>query len=245
MLTATGDITDEQRQEFILWSDALGPLDARRRDRAPAAGGRDRVDRARALLRAGLAAARVRRGHRRAGGRHAGLGARPRVDATDGDADRRRRARRLAERRQPALRGPGRGRARGPPARPLPDARRRQLRLPRACGRCPTRSPTTGRSADARRDRPPSVAAGPHPHDRPRARLPDARHAHLRPRERRTSTPTRSSRSSPPCCARSSSATPATPTRRRESTAAWCSLECTILLAPGAAQEPVDSGRTA
>ena len=61
MLTATGDITDERRQEFILWSDTTRRLDAGRRPlpRLPRRG--DRVDGARAVLRPRRAAARVRR----------------------------------------------------------------------------------------------------------------------------------------------------------------------------------------
>ena len=94
-----------------------------------------------------------------------------RVLDLDGDADRRRRARRLAERRQRALRGAGRRRPRRPPARPLPDRRRGPLRLPRGAPRPLPDPRRRAGGADAERDRPPSLAARPRPHRRPRRGL--------------------------------------------------------------------------
>ena len=81
-LTRSGEITDEHRQEFVLWSDALGlsmlvdALEHVGRRRALARRGRrcagrratrDRVDRARAVLRRRSPRARLRRVDRRRG----------------------------------------------------------------------------------------------------------------------------------------------------------------------------------
>ena len=145
ILTASGDITSDSRQEFVLWSDALGLsmlVDALAQ---PAARRRDRVDRARPVLRAGRAAARLRRAAERAG-RRPGLGARPGAGRRR-RADRRRRAGRLAERREPAVRRAG---SRAPRTTTCAAATRpaRTGRTPSsASARARTRSRATGRSA--------------------------------------------------------------------------------------------------
>jgi hypothetical protein len=183
ILTETGDITDDRRQEFILWSDTLGlsmVVDALANPFPP---GGDGVDGPRPLLRPRSAAAALRGVDRRGSRGDARVDPRP-CARPERRADRRSRARRMAERRRPALRRPEPGGARGPPPRQVHLAPGRQLRVPRRATRSvpdPGRRP---RREDARRDRPSSVAAGTRPHDRPRARLPDAGHAHLRPRER-------------------------------------------------------------
>ena len=246
VLTATGDITDERRQEFILWSDALGLsmlVDALAHELPPGATestvlgpfyvpGSPRREYGESMV---IEAGR----RRRRPGSTAGC-------STPRRPDRRRRARRVAERRRHALRGPAPGGRGGPPARPLPDPRRRHLRVRR---RPPGPVPDPRRrpgGADARRHRPASVASGPHPHDRARARLQDRHHPRVRRRPASTSTPTPCSRSSTDCCGRSSSAPPTIPTRPPAIDGDWVSLENDIVLAPGeAGGAVVDPGRTA
>ena len=60
-LTATGHITDDKRQEFILLSDVLGAVDADDHDQPPGARRSHRGDRARPVLRRRRAADRARR----------------------------------------------------------------------------------------------------------------------------------------------------------------------------------------
>ena len=107
-LTETGHITDERRQEFILWSDSLGlsmlvdalanPLPAGATESTVL--GPFYVPGA-PLREYGESIAEEPAGD-------PGLGPRPRARRRR-RADRRRRARRLAERRRPALRGAGPG----------------------------------------------------------------------------------------------------------------------------------------
>ncbi len=122
MLTATGHITDERRQEFILWSDTLGVsmlVDALAH---PARTGATESTVLGPFYVPGSPRRELGGQHCRARGRSPGAGARARA-GSPGTADRRRRARRLAEREQPAVRSSGRARARRSPARPLRDRR--------------------------------------------------------------------------------------------------------------------------
>ena len=158
------------------------PLDARRRAREPEPAGRDRVDGARAVLRAGLAAAGVRREHRGARGR-----ARPGcTDAFSTSTAARSPAPRSTSgrtARTSCTRCRTRG-ARSSISAAASDARRRELRVP-AVRPIPYTIPhdgPVGQMLEA--TRPSSMAARPHPHDRPRAGLPDGHDAHLRHRER-------------------------------------------------------------
>ena len=182
LLTETGRITDEHRQEFILWSDTLGLsmlVDALAN---PPRGATESTVLGPFYV-PGRADARLRRRDLRGAGRPAGLGPRRRLGPRR-HPDRRRRARRLAERRQPAVRGAGSARTRGAPPRPLLDQGGRKLRVPR---RPPGAVHDPGRRAgrrDARRHGPPSVAAGAHPPDRAGRGLRARHDARLRPGER-------------------------------------------------------------
>ena len=96
-------------------------LDARRRAREPAPGRGDRVDGARALLRARLAAARATASvDRRGGRRRRRPGSTAACSTSTASPIAGRRARRVAERRRPPLRGAGPRGARGPPPRAVP-----------------------------------------------------------------------------------------------------------------------------
>ncbi len=169
MLTETGQITDERRQEFILWSDTMGLsmlVDAMAHE-LPAGATESTV-----LGPFYVPGSPLREHGANIAEQEAGLPAwvHGRVLSTRRLADRGRRARHLAERRQPPVRGAGPGGSGAPPARPLHDPRRRLVRLPR---RAPgalsdPRRRTGGR--DAGRDRAPPLAPGAHPCDRPRAR---------------------------------------------------------------------------
>ena len=70
-----------------------------------------------------------------------------------GQADRRRRARRVAKRRQRPVLGPGARRPRGPPARAVLQRRGRLATRSSACGRCRTPCRLTGPSARCWRSR--------------------------------------------------------------------------------------------
>ena len=62
-LTDVGQISDDKREEFILTSDVLGPVDAGRAAEPPLRRGRDARHRARPVPHRGLAGAGLRRGH--------------------------------------------------------------------------------------------------------------------------------------------------------------------------------------
>ncbi len=130
-LTETGQITDERRQEFILWSDTLGLsmlVDALAHELPPGATEST-------VLGPFYVAGSPRReyGESMAEEERAGTPAwvHGRVLDIEGRADRRRRARRLAERRRSPLRGAASRGSRGPPPRPLPQPRRRDIRTAR------------------------------------------------------------------------------------------------------------------
>ena len=174
VLTATGDITDERRQEFILWSDSLGRVDAGRRDREHGfrPGATESTVQGPFYV-AGLAVARVRREHRQepdAGvpasvhGRVLDVSGEPiagaEVDVWQNGADM------LYAVQRPEARG-------GPPPRALPDPRRRHLRVRGGPSDAVPDPPRRPRRPDARAHRSPPVAPRPHPHDRARARLQD------------------------------------------------------------------------
>ena len=178
LLTETGRITDERRQEFVLWSDALGLsmlVDALANP-APASATESTV--LGPFYVPGAPRRGVRRCARGTAGRRPGVGpwacARP-----ERTADRRRRARCLAERGRPALRRPG------PEA---PEAHLRGRFRTRVDGSyafvavrpVPYTIPDDGPVGNARPHRPASLAAGAHPPDRPRAWLPDGGDPRLR-----------------------------------------------------------------
>ena len=181
VLTATGHITDERRQEFILWSDALGLsmlVDALAHE-LPA--GRHRVDRARSVLRArgrrGANTARAWSSEERRRG--PGLGLRPgarrvgapiagaELDVWQNGADMLYAVQR-PEAEEDHLRGRYLTREDGTYAF--------VARTPGAVSDPARRT----RRPDARGHRPPSVAPGAHPHHRARAGLQDRDHARVR-----------------------------------------------------------------
>ena len=121
VLTATGDITDERRQEFILWSDALGLsmlVDALAHE-LPAGATESTV------LGPFYVPGSPLREYGESMVVESGAGVPAwvygRVLDVGGEPDRRRRGGRVAERRRHALRGPAPRGPGGPSARALPD----------------------------------------------------------------------------------------------------------------------------
>src|SRR5262249_9462499 len=105
VLTRTGQITDEHRQEWVLWSDSLGVsmlVDAVAHQLP--AGATESTVRGPFYVQ-GSPLREKRRRHRATERRHAGARPRPRSGRVR-RSDRGRRPRRLAERRGPAVRGP-------------------------------------------------------------------------------------------------------------------------------------------
>ena len=245
ILTATGHITDERRQEFILWSDTLGLsmlVDALAHP-APAPATESTV-----LGPFYVPGSQLREyGDDIAGepagdpawvhGRVLDLEGAPIADAEldvwQNGADQLYAVQR-PEAPEDHLRGRFRTRADGSFAflavRPTPYT-------------IPDDGP--GR-LDARRDRPPPLAAGAHPRDRPRARLPHRRDPHLRQREpvSRLGRGVRGQAVAPARVRRA--VRPAIPPGRKASRATCYAVETDFVLVPDShAGEPVDPGRTA
>ena len=179
LLTETGHITDEHRQEFVLWSDTLGLSMLVDALASPSPDATEST-----VLGPFYAPGAPRRQYGEAIAeedcRSTGLGARRRHRHRR-SARRRCGARRLAERRQPPLRRAGPRRARGAPPRPVLHPRGRELRVPGGPAG-PLHDPgRRARRRDARRGGQAPVAPGAHPPDPARGRLRARHHAHLRP----------------------------------------------------------------
>ena len=171
MLTATGQITDERRQEFILWSDTLGLsmlVDAMAHRAPPARPSRRCSGRSTCRARRCASTARASPSRRRARppGSTAASSRSDGAPIAGAELD----IWQNGDNRLYAVQDPRRPSTTCAAAsRPATTAR--YAFLGGAPGAVPDPRRRAGRR-DARRDRPPPLAPGPHPRDRPRAGLP-------------------------------------------------------------------------